>query len=93
MEQEYQQQKMAFSPDKSVELEQANVEPKAIMTDTEERVYKAIRDQFRPLTYEDMKQIPRLCRIRSFDRHVRKLVKKKRLRKIKSKPPKFEVRR
>lgn len=77
----------------SMEGEPTNTEPKGIMTDTEERVYKAIRDQFRPLTYEDMKLIPRLCNIRSFDRHVRNLVKKKRLRKIDTDPPKYEARR
>ena len=85
MTSELQQQTMSLEP--------AVFEPKGRMTETEERVYKAIRDQLRPLTYEDMKEIPRLCRIRSFDRHVRNLVKKKRLRKIDTDPPKFEVRR
>jgi len=85
MGQKFQQHTMEGDP--------ANIEPKGIMTETEEKVYKAIRDQLRPLTYEDMKQIPRLSRIRSFDRHVRNLVKKKRLKKNDTNPPKFEVKR
>jgi len=52
------------------------------ISDTEARVYKAIRDQFRPLSYSDMLEIPRLRAIKSFDRYVRKLYRKKWLNRI-----------